>query len=83
MTRLPFELIFYRSDDDGFTHKTGDFTVTSHPLSHRVPCFAYAFDEHSQPGHLCQKKLEELKVPRGPQWGQLQQGSPSHCQTAT
>ena len=74
VTHLPFELIFYRSDDEGFTHKTSNFTVTSHPLSHRVPCFAYAFDEHPQPGQLYQNKLEELEVPRGPLWGQLQQG---------
>ncbi|MTI15161.1 ribonuclease Z [Sansalvadorimonas verongulae] len=74
VTQLPFELVFYRSDSENFSHTTHDFTVTSHPLSHRVPCFAYGFDEHSEQRQLSQDKLKQLNVPRGPLWGKLQQG---------
>ena len=45
VTHLPFELRFIASDQDDFCYTTNDFTVTSHPLSHRVPCFAYGFEE--------------------------------------
>ena len=74
VTHLPFELVFHRSDDENFSHITRDFSVTSHPLSHRVPCFAYGFEEHPEQKQLSQEKLEQLNVPRGPLWGKLQRG---------
>ncbi len=74
VTNLPFDLVFKASDSPDFHHLAQDFTVTSHPLSHRVPCFAYAFDEHPEPAHLCPDKLAACNVPRGPLWGLLQHG---------
>ncbi len=74
VTNLPFELNFIRSDSEEFQYIDSEFTVSSHPLSHRVPSFAYAFEESPSRHHLCQDKLAKLKVPRGPLWGQLQQG---------
>ncbi len=71
---MSFELKFIRSDRADFRYLTVDFTITSHPLSHRVPCFAYAFEEHPESGNLEREKLQQLKVPRGPLWGLLQQG---------
>ncbi|WP_281646543.1 ribonuclease Z [Parendozoicomonas sp. Alg238-R29] len=76
VSQLPFELIFKASDKDGFEYSTSDYKVTSHPLSHRVPCFAYGFDEQPDIDHLCPEKLAQLGIPRGPLWGLLQQGKP-------
>lgn len=49
--------------------------VSAHALSHRVPSFAYRFEELPATA-LIQSKLEALDVPRGPLWGQLQHGQP-------
>ncbi len=73
---LPFELCFRRSDEAGFTYCDDTISVTSHPLSHRVPSFAYRFTETPPQPQLDTKKLQILSVPQGPLWGQLQQGKP-------
>ncbi len=74
---LRYPLHFVRSDQ---LHNTGEpvyqdewLNVTAHGLSHRVPSFAYRFEEQPHSA-LDQRKLEELGVPRGPLWGQLQHG---------
>ena len=74
VNELPFELIFSRSDLSGFAYQDSDVSVTSHPLSHRVPSFAYRFSENTVSNRLDVDKLTSLNVPRGPLWGQLQQG---------
>ncbi len=48
--------------------------VSAHPLSHRVPSFAYRFEERP-PNALQQDTLTEMGVPRGPLWGELQAGN--------
>ncbi|MCL6271527.1 ribonuclease Z [Sansalvadorimonas sp. 2012CJ34-2] len=83
VTHMPFELIFLRSDQPDFVCKTIDFSVTSHPLSHRVPSFAYAFEEIPERTSLCQEKLQEMNVPRGPLWGRLQHGEPVELDDGT
>ncbi|CAM3569054.1 ribonuclease Z [Parendozoicomonas haliclonae] len=74
VTHLPYELHFVASDNESFQFLTSDFEVSAHELSHRVPCYAYAFKEHPLPGELSLAKLHTLNVPRGPLWGQLHQG---------
>ncbi|WP_263080783.1 ribonuclease Z [Endozoicomonas sp. Mp262] len=71
---LPFELHFVRSDAEDFTFSDENFAVTAHPLSHRVPSFAYRFFEKTVATALDGEKLKALGVPRGPLWGQLQKG---------
>ena len=72
VTHLPFRLIFRATDKADFCYQDDSFSVTSHELSHRVPSFAYRFSERCRPGALDQEKLEQLGVPRGPLWGELQ-----------
>jgi ribonuclease Z len=43
-------------------------------LSHRVPSYAYSFTEKTVERKLDADKLKKAGVPRGPLWGQLQQG---------
>ena len=75
ITQLPFDLNFIRSDQPDFQFKDDEFEVTAHELSHRVPCYAYRFQESPRKGRLNQQKLESLGVPKGPLWGELQAGN--------
>ena len=75
VTHLPFTLTFTDSDAAEFEYCDDYFSVTSHELSHRVPSYAYRFAERCRPGALDQTKLDELGVPRGPLWGELQNGN--------
>lgn len=74
VTGLPFDLEFVRSDQPGFYYQDHQVSVTSHPLSHRVPSFAYRFAEKTFPTQLNIEQLEKLAVPRGQLWGLLQKG---------
>ncbi len=48
--------------------------VSAHSLNHRVPSYAYRFIERQPAQTLATDKLLEAGIPRGPLWGQLQQG---------
>lgn len=74
---LRFELKFVRTDELAANH-TQVFSdhwlsVSAHALSHRVPSFAYRFQE-TPPNALKHDHLSTLGVPRGPLWGELQAG---------
>ncbi|WP_022958658.1 ribonuclease Z [Spongiibacter tropicus] len=70
---LRFPLHFVRSDLPDFSYDDGQLHVSAHPLSHRVPCFAYRAEEQP-PRHLLEAELDEAGLPRGPQWNRLQRG---------
>jgi len=48
--------------------------VSAHALKHRVPSYAYKFVERQPALALATEKLQKAGIPRGPLWGQLQQG---------
>lgn len=50
------------------------FMISAHPLSHRVPCFAYQLVETGLPRHLDKEKLLAEGIASGPIWGQLHRG---------
>lgn len=74
---LRYPLHFVRSDqcanEQAIVYQDELVTVSAHALSHRVPSFAYRFDERPETA-MNHDKLEALAVPRGPLWGQLQRG---------
>ncbi|MBB3048314.1 ribonuclease Z [Litorivivens lipolytica] len=72
---LRYPLHFVRSDLENAVYEDELVRVSAHALSHRVPSFAYRFEE-KPPHTLNQDSLRELGVPRGPQWGELQHGNP-------
>lgn len=73
LSALRFPIHFRRSDAADFHYEDERLTVTATELSHRVPCFAYRFEE--KPRLVVDHRvLEELGVPRGPLWGELQHG---------
>ena len=48
--------------------------IEAHRLSHRVPCWGYAFIEEARPGRFDLERARELGVPPGPMYGRLQRG---------
>lgn len=51
-----------------------DFSISSFPLNHSKVCVGYKMEEDNRPGVFNPQKAQELEVPRGPLWAQLQQG---------
>ena len=54
--------------------EVGDFRVDVTELSHRVPSYAFGFNEIPRRRQLDIDELQRQQVPPGPEWGQLQQG---------
>lgn len=50
------------------------FRITAYSLNHRVPSWAYRFEEQAIPRKLNQEKLEADQIPSGPHFAQLQAG---------
>ncbi len=55
-------------------HEGDGFYIRAFPLSHTKTCVGYTLEELDRPGEFNTEKAVELKVPRGPLWGQLQKG---------
>jgi len=70
---LPYELKFVATESLK-TLKLGDLSVSAVELSHRVPSFAYVFEEHLEEISLDLDKLNLSEIPRSPAWGKLQKG---------
>ena len=73
LRQLRYPLHFVRSDLQRQVYRDEWLSVSAHALSHRVPSFAYRFEEFPA-STLDQAALEALAVPRGPLWGKLQHG---------
>jgi ribonuclease Z len=71
--RLPYPVEFV-DVAEASTAQLPDFDVQATALSHRVPSFAYSFTEKVIENKLDVAKLERDGIPRGPDWGLLQQG---------
>lgn len=55
-------------------HSGKDFYIRAFPLEHTKTCVGYALEELDRPGEFNPQKAQELGVPCGPLWAQLQQG---------
>lgn len=55
-------------------YKGKGYSIRSFPLRHSKVCVGYTFEEYARPGIFFPEKAQALAVPRGPMWGQLQQG---------
>lgn len=71
---LNYELHFVDVANLAHSIEVAGFMISAHPLSHRVPCFAYQLVETGLPRHLDKEKLLAEGVASGPVWGQLQRG---------
>jgi len=59
---------------EGLCIERAGMRITAHPLSHRVPSWAYRMEEVDIPRRLDVEKLQAEGVPSGPHYAQLQQG---------
>ncbi|TLP65050.1 MULTISPECIES: ribonuclease Z [Pseudomonas] len=72
-TYLPFELQMHALETfSGFT--SGNVSVTTLELSHRVPSWAFVFTERDPEPRLDTERLKADGIPAGPLWGQLARG---------
>ena len=71
---LPFPVEFVEVEQLDGADPLPDLNVRAIALSHRVPCWAYAFTERSVERRLDTAKLRAAGVAPGPAWGRLQQG---------
>jgi len=55
-------------------HSGKDFYIRAFPLEHTKTCVGYTLEELDRPGEFNPQKAQELGVPCGPLWAQLQQG---------
>ena len=55
-------------------HSGKDFYIRAFPLEHTKTCVGYTLEELDRPGEFNPAKAQELGVPCGPLWSQLQQG---------
>lgn len=68
---LPYTLHFVAVETTvAITLKSG-LKVTTCALSHRVPCWAYRFDEVVNERHLDVEKLQQAGIEQGPLWGEV------------
>lgn len=75
---LPYPLDFHTTETLESAFVSADYEVTQIAMSHRVPSFAYEFNEKSSAGKLNTDKLRESGVPQGPLWGHIQNGEDIH-----
>lgn len=77
-THLPYPLIFRTPDtlvaSTCHVLPVDDFCIRTVALSHRVPSYAYVFNERYTSSALNVDKLKQDDIPQGPLWQQIQKG---------
>jgi len=71
----PFPIDFHPIEEQEGEFTAGEFAVSRYALSHRVPCYAYAFRETRLERKLNQSALKARGVPSGPLWKTLHDGA--------
>ncbi len=61
------------SDGQAFAELAG-WQVAAYPLSHRVNCWGYVLREGPRPGRFHPERAQQLGIPEGPLYRQLQNG---------
>ncbi len=72
---LPYPLHFIDVNEaTQIQQLTDNLSIQAHPLSHRVPSFAFSIIARYTQKKLDTQALVQLSVPKGKAWGDLQQG---------
>ncbi len=74
---INFEIIVQELDIDKLNQvvwETDEYIIRSFPLKHSRVCVGYTLEEKQRPGTFLPERAEELGVPCGPLWAQLQHG---------
>jgi ribonuclease Z len=74
---LPYPLVITELPATGGTlAPLGGWTVSAHPLVHRVTCLGYVLREAPTPGRFHLDRARRIGIPEGPLFAQLQRGEP-------
>ncbi|MFL0810840.1 MAG: ribonuclease Z [Agarilytica sp.] len=71
---MSYDINFIDVDNIDSFRAENSFNVSVCALSHRVPSYAYVFDEVVNDAPLNTEKLEQESIPKGPLWGRLAKG---------
>ncbi len=71
--RFTFDIDFITLES-GFAIDGKEYTISTLPLRHRMPCFGFCMTEHPRPGRFNVEKALELGIKPGPLYGRLQAG---------
>lgn len=71
---INYEIVIKEISEPGVVYHGDGYTVNAFPLNHTKPCYGYSLVEDPRPGVFNPRAAEELKIPRGPLWAQLQSG---------
>ena len=71
---INYEIIVQEITSPGIVYKGDGFHVRCFPLKHTKPCYGYTLEEDMRPGEFHPQKAQEMNIPMGKLWGQLQKG---------
>jgi ribonuclease Z len=71
---INYEIIVQEITSPGIVYQGEGFHIRSFPLRHTKPCYGYTLEEELRPGEFFPEKAQELDIPMGKLWGQLQKG---------
>ncbi len=71
---INYDIIIKEITGPGIVYEGDGYRVEAFRLNHTKPCFGYTLIEDPRPGIFNPASAEELGVPKGPLWAQLQSG---------
>jgi ribonuclease Z len=80
---FPITFVEWRETSPEVAYQDELVSIRWAPLTHRVLCLGYRVEEHPLPGKFRPSAALRLGIPRGPLWGQLQEGLPVALQDGT
>jgi ribonuclease Z len=72
---INYKIIIKEIKKPGIVYEGDGFKVNAFWLKHSRPCMGYTVLEDLRPGIFYPEKAQELQVPRGPLWANLQNGN--------
>jgi ribonuclease Z len=71
---LPYALHIIEIEPSITLPNRSNWSVSVHPIHHRIPCFGYVLREDPRPGRFDLAKAKALGIPEGPLFRRLQMG---------
>jgi ribonuclease Z len=71
---LTFKVYIHEITDSGEVFENGQYLIEAMCSNHSIEGFSFVLQEKPRPGKFHPEKAEDLGVPKGEEWGKLQQG---------
>ncbi len=71
---INYDIVIREVEEPGVVYTGEGFHVEAFWLRHTKPCLGYVLVEDERPGVFNPQEAEQLHVPKGPKWAQLQRG---------